>query len=223
VTWLGLLSNKLGWDYVEALKQGQLIFYLLFTVLVAVVGTWIILKLLAKLETNQKIWKGANVPLMSFVLLAFLIFGAILSPTTFLGGGRDFYDCDQDVIAAFEHNGAYLAENISPGSKVYWRGGLALSVLLYLSDVEFFPAQFNNIYSYREGGDPDELVKSGLWNEALARQWASEADFILIAERSYSDWITEYVESGEFIEITPTSPLNPCRADTSIHIYRRLP
>jgi len=223
VTWLGLLSNKLGWEYVETLKQGKMIFYMLFAVLVAVVGTWIIMKLLAKLETKEILGKSIIIPVGGFVLLAFLILGWILSPTAFFAGGRDFYDCDQDVIAAYEQNGAYLAENIPPGSKVYWRGGLALAVLLYLEDVEFFPPQFNTVYSYRIGGDPDELAKVGLWNEELARLWAEETDYILFAERSYTGWLTEYVENGEFVEITPTTPLNPCRADTSIHIYRRNP
>jgi hypothetical protein len=221
VTWLGLLSNKLGWDYVEILKQGQMIFYMIFAVLVAAAGTWIIMRLLSRLEKQQG--SASLLPLGGFVLLAFLIWGLILSPTAFLGGGRDFYDCDQNMITAYEQNGAYLAENIPPGSKIYWRGGLALSVLLYLPDVEYYPAQFNTVYSYREGGDPDALVKWGLWNEVLAEYWAEEADYILLAERSYSGPITEYVESDAFVELTPTSPLNPCRADTIIHIYRRLP
>ena len=223
VTGLGLLSNKMGWDYVEARDQGQLVFYMVFAALVAVAGTWIIMRVLTKLENSQMFGNNIRLTLGGFVLFPFLILGWILSPTAFLGGGRDFYDCDQDMIAAYEQNGAYLAEKISPGSKVYWRGGLALSILLYLPEVEFYPAQLNNVYSYRAGGKPDELVKLGLWNEALARIWASEADYILIAERSYSGWITEYVESEKFIENMPTPPLNPCRTDTSIHIYRRLP
>jgi hypothetical protein len=223
VGWLALISNKFGWDYAQVEIQARLLFMMVLITLIGGGVTWLILKIFSKLEKIPSFHQRIPQPLSSFVLLAFILFGLLLSPTAVLAGGRQAYDCDADVIASFEENGNYLAENIPPGSQVYWKGWVGLSLLLYQTDLEFFPAQFNNVYSYREGGDPVELEKSGLWNETLARQWAAEADYILIAERYYSGWLADYVENGAYMELTPTSPLNPCRPESRVHIYRRIP
>jgi hypothetical protein len=223
VPWLGLLSNILGWEYGEVLQRAKLVFFMVFAVLVGVIGTWIILWCFAKVNHIHRNQLKKIYPDKGFVLFAFLVLGLFLSPSAFLGGGRNTYDCNQDVIAIFEKNGAYLNEIIPPGSKVYWKGGLALSILTYLSDVNFYPAQFNNVYSYKIGGDPDELLKFGLWNEELSNLWLGDADYILVTERSYSDWIQTNLESGNLVELGPTSPLNPCKADTRIHVFRRIP
>ena len=223
VTWLALITNKMGWNYHQVETQSRLMLVVFLIAIMSLLITWFVLKIFSKLETKPGFYHRIPQPISSFALLVFVIVGVLFSPTSILAGGRQAYDCDRDVIASFEQNGAYLAETIPPGSKVYWKGWVGLSLLLYQPDLKFYPAQFNNVYSYREGGDPVELEKSGLWNETLARQWAEEADYILIAERYYSGWLADYVESGKFLELSPTSPLNPCRPESRIHIYRRLP
>lgn len=40
--------------------------------------------------------------------------------------------------------------------------------------------QLNDGYSYRLGGDLDELVSYGWWIAELAQQWVKDADVILI-------------------------------------------
>ena len=228
ITLIDILANKFGWNYfdvLDILRQAQQVIHLISLAIMGVLGTWLLLLGFRKLETCEwyRAMTNKKIPVSNSILFAFLVFGWFLSPISFFAGSRNTYDCKQDNIASYELNGAHLAENIPPGSKVYWRGGSALSVLLYLPDAEFFPAQFNIDYSYRKGGDPDELVKYGLWNDELARHWAKDADYIIIAEHAHSGWLAEYVENGSFTEVAPTAPLNPCQTDTRIHIYRRLP
>lgn len=228
ISLIDILANKFGWNYfdvLDILHQAQQVVHVVSLAIMGVLGTWLLLLGFRKLTTSEWVKDKIDeqIPISNTILFAFLVFGWFMSPTSLFAGARNTYDCQQDNIASYEENGAYLAENIPPGSKVYWKGGSALAVLLYLPEVEFYPAQFNNIYSYREGGDPDKLVKSGLWNEDLARLWAADADYLLITESYYSGWLAEYIENNKFGEITPTAPLNPCQPDTRIHIYRRLP
>jgi hypothetical protein len=161
--------------------------------------------------------------LASQALVVMLAGGMFLSPTILLGGGYKTYDCSGDVIASFEAAGRHLAENIPAGSRVYWKGGLSVAPLLYMPDVKIYPPQVNGDYSYYLAGDTDLLHKYGFWNDELARQWANDADYILIQERYYEGWLKDHVNSGGFDELPPTPATLPCRADSPIHIFRRLP
>ncbi len=153
--------------------------------------------------------------------VGFLSVGFILSPTMLLGGGFHTYDCGGDVLRGYEIAGRRLADVISPGSWVYWRGGDSAVPLLYLSEVKIFPAQINGDYSYHLGGDADALERYGFWSEELAHRWAERADFILIEEQQFRGWLAEFVERSEFDELTPTPPTEPCRPGSAIHIFRR--
>jgi hypothetical protein len=113
-------------------------------------------------------------------LNALLIIGLILSPTRVLGKGNDFFDCDgSNVLASYERAAEYLRSVIPPGSQVYWDGRIN-AIFLYLPDVKIYPAQLNHSHSYFVGGDADALLRIGLWNDVLAKQWLAEADFVLI-------------------------------------------
>ena len=164
---------------------------------------------------------GARVPFASLALVSFLALGYFLSPTIVLGGGYNTYDCAGDVIRGYEAAGEHLARLIPPGSRVYWRGGNSAVPLLYLEEVEIFPAQINGDYSLRIGGDPDALARYGFWSEELARQWANEADFILIEERLFGGWLGELVEAGGHNELRETPSTVLCRGNASIHIYKK--
>lgn len=176
---------------------------------------WLLARRLARRAAGQRPSAGA------LALGLFLGLGFLLSPTVLLGGGYTTYDCQGDVISSYEAAGAHLADLIPPGSLVYWRGGNSAVPLLYLEGVEIFPAQLNGDYSLRKGGDPDALARYGFWSEALARQWAEQADFILIEERLFRGWLAERVEAGGFNELEPTPATALCRGSSSIHVFRR--
>jgi len=108
--------------------------------------------------------------------------------------------------------GKYLDEVIKPGSKVYWRGTSAVT-LLYLNDIEIYPPQLNDVYTYFLGGDPDELFRYGMWNPKLDLLWQQDADVILIeGTRGVPD-----IDSYD--ELAPSPAVLPCNSDTKIHVY----
>jgi hypothetical protein len=167
-------------------------------------------------------WDGlTKVPLGLIALVLFLVIGYIFSPTIVFGGGYNTYDCGGDVIGGYEATGKHLNTIIPEGSLVYWKGGNSIIPMLYLTDVEIYPAQINGDYSFRLGGAPEELERFGFWSEELALKWAMEADFILIEERFYRGWLKELVESDNYDELDPTAPTVECRRNSAIHIFQK--
>jgi hypothetical protein len=129
-------------------------------------------------------------------LLTLLALGWLLAPTRMLGGGYRGYDCaDCNVIAEYDNLGNRLNSVIPPGSLVYWQGEGSPAVLIYLEDIEIFPAQLNGKFSLFTG-DSNALEKFGFWNQELAEKWQPEADYVLIGSLYYPD---EGTESGSAI------------------------
>jgi len=91
--------------------------------------------------------------------------------TIVFGNTYRSYDCGKDIITAQEKAGEYLAERIPADSLVYWGVGRSPVPLLYLSNVITFPPQLNGDYTLRGGGDSDELLRFGYWNDQLAINW----------------------------------------------------
>jgi 4-amino-4-deoxy-L-arabinose transferase-like glycosyltransferase len=153
----------------------------------------------------------------------FLLTGLIFAPSLPLSGGYRFYECSGDVIASYEAAGKHLASLISPGSQVYWQGGLSTVPLLYLPGVKIYPPQVNGSYSFNLGTDSDELERYGFWNQELADAWVHQADYILIQQRYYRDWLKEVITRGPYQELQPTGLTAACRSDSQIRIFRRIP
>jgi hypothetical protein len=155
-------------------------------------------------------------------LNALLILGLILSPTTVLGKGNDFFDCDgSNVLASYERAGEHLRSLIPPGSQVYWDGRID-AIFLYLPDVKIYPPQLNHLHSYFVGGDADTLLRTGLWNDELAKQWLAETDFVLIESGLRQDWVMEIVESDQYVKLKPSPKAERCRWQSSILVYKRV-
>lgn len=168
-----------------------------------------------------KFWKK-KIKNFGFALAnAVLAFGFLFS--WLLAGSNRANQCNLDVIAAYEENGAHLARIIPPGSLVYWDGGLSVIPLLYIPGVRIFPSQLNQDYAFRIGGDPDSLRKAGLWNEALAQQWKNEADFLLIEESRYNEW-KGFLETGNRFDEFPRVPQPvSCQDGSRVRIFKRKP
>jgi hypothetical protein len=166
---------------------------------------------------------GVKRPFAQWALIILLLMGVITTPTVALGGGYRTYDCNIDVLQAYQVQGNHLAHLIPPGSSVYWRGRLSVAPLLYVPGIKIYPAQINGDYSLHIGGDPDVLEKYGFWNDELAQSWAKKADFVLIARHYYNGWLKDYVNAGEFDELEPTPAAAHCNADAQIRIFRRKP
>jgi hypothetical protein len=182
--------------------------------LLVLVLAWIINR---RMQSNQR--AGANFGLLAVGIM--LIFGLMLSPTRLLGNRYQDNDCEVDVIEANETVGQYLAEVIPPGSQVYWHGTPSVVPMLYLPGVSVYLPQIDYEYTYYLGGDTQEMLKVGLWNDELAEKWKQEADFVIISEHNYNSEWEVFLASDQFDELPKTPSVAPCRHYSRLHIFRR--
>lgn len=164
-------------------------------------------------------WKFPRLNYGYLLAVTVIILGLILSP--FLSGSAGRPDCaDVDTIAANEQVGRHLAEVIPPGSRVYWNGGLSVAPLLYAPHIEIYLPQINDGYAYRIGGDAQDLLKYGLWNDVLAAQWKQEADYIVVESWRYPKMKDDLPES--VFEELPRFPVQTsCIEGSDLRIFRR--
>jgi len=202
----GLLAGKFGWVEETILDWSLLIILLVIT--------WIVVYFLARWHYRQfGNSKGSSFTPIGSLAFIFFVLGTLLSAR--IGFTPQETDCGWDVISAYETGSAHLAEKIPPGSSVYWRGGKSAVPLLYLPGVEIYPPQINGAYSFRLGGNTNELARHGWWNAELDALWQQDADIILL------DGHQKALENPLFDETLPTPPMLPCDNNSEIHIYLR--
>jgi len=217
-----VLGNKYGWSYLESYEvfrrlipaaEGCLVG--IFIILLAI----LLFHLLKKLRLFMPSFEIATT-------LVFLLAGALLSPSLLLGGGRFAYDCNGDALVSYESTGAQLASLIPPGSKVYWDSGssstFTATLLLYLPGIQVFPAQINGQFSYHIGGNPDDLLRIGFWNDELASQWIQEADVIVIHRPANSPIWERYASRPGYEMHLIQQPMGSC-LQTKLQIILRKP
>ena len=164
-------------------------------------------------------WKFPRANFGYLLAVSTLVLGLILSPLLSGSAGRP--DCpDLDVIAANEQVGHHLAEVIPPDSQVYWNGGLSVAPLLYAPQVRIYLPQINDGYAYRVGGDSQELLKYGLWNDILAAQWKQEADYVIVEAWRYPKMKDDLPESA-FVELPRFQVQTSCIAGSDLRIFQR--
>jgi hypothetical protein len=210
----GLFENRFGWSEEQIIIESADILRKVLPIILELLIIGLVLYFGAK--WYQRLQERGNKvlfsPMAGFVMMFFSL-GTLIT----LGIGFLPHDsvCGWDVISSYEAGGAHIAEVIPSGSKIYWRGGLSPVPLLYLTDYEIYPPQLNDGYSYRRGGDPDELVRRGWWNEELKEQWLLDADIILV-EGDHNE-----LDKDIYEEISSTLPMLPCNDKSEIHIYKR--
>ena len=177
--------------------------------LIAGIGIW---KLL-----SQK--KSAFYSYGLVVIMSFFLVGVILTPTPILGAGFTQWNCTGNVISDYETIGRSLAQNIPPGSQVYWDGDNAVAILLYIPGISIYPQQVDGIWNYYHGGDSNALARLGSWNDELALKWRGSADAILFQQTGYPAW-QAYINTSKFDEINNflKIPLN-CEPETFLRIF----
>ncbi len=206
------LSNKFNWTYDQLSQIIPAAAGLLAAVVFLVIIT-IIFRQMRK--------RPAGASWGAFALLSFFILGLLLSPTPVFGNVPE-PDCGGDVIATTEAAGRHLASLVPPGSTVYWEGGLSPAPLLYLKDIKIFGAQLNDGYSFRRGGDSDQLYRYGFWNEELQRRWMDEADYLLIVDYGYKQGYNNVIDLDKFEELPITGYIATCRDNSRIHTFKRI-
>jgi len=177
---------------------------------------------LMSLAAAYPLWKKTSAAsAMNFAAFsAFALLGLGLLSSAWLHGNA--LDCDANIIANNEENGAHLRKIIPEGKSVYWDGGLSAAPLLYLPNRTFFPAQFNGGYTFFSGADTAQTAKFGYWNEDLDAQWKATADFFLISVENYDRKIWKEFFVDEYFDEFPRAPLpSACAPESRLRIFRR--
>jgi hypothetical protein len=207
------LSNKFGLAY-ESLQQ----------LLPAIAGLFFALSLLVAIALVVLILrKKRSISFGYTALTLFLAAGVLLTPTPLFAGDRLGSLCGLDVIASHEAVGKELAAHVPPGSLVFWQNDVSPLPLLYIPNVRVYPSQLNHWYTFRIGGDPALLPRYGYWNKELQQQWLQEADYALVADVYISALVNNGSINEKHEKITVTPLTVPCREQSTIHVYRRLP
>lgn len=215
-----LIQNKFGLDYQGAVNWTR---HALLTWIPISLGVFLGLAVLliawrfSRNRGSAKRKKQFGFAASSWSLLLGL--AVLFSPTSILGAGYTSYDCSGDVIATYEEAGKALAENMQPSGVVYWSGGDSAAPLLYIPDMEIFPAQLNDGYTFRIGGDSAVIHRLSYWDEPLRTRWLNEADYLLIEGRFYDDF---WVNTGNWVHVAQTLPVDACRDGAEVHILARV-
>ena len=159
----------------------------------------------------------------ALLMIGFTLLGSLIAPTRALGGGSFAYDCDTISLDDYQRIGQRMAEIIPPGSRVYWDvASSSNSLLLYLPFIQVYPQQINGIYSYQLGGNTQEILRRGQWNDTAAAQWLHEADFVIIENPAIDTGWDEVVSAG-YEKFMVVNPVSACSQDQVIDIYRKVP
>lgn len=216
-----VIANLLPVDYYDIPKYA-LLYSPLITGLAAG-GIFFGLAAVAKYFLNS----FALVKSMAYAVFALWVFwgiGIVLLPTDLLGNGYNSYDCNDNVITAFERSGKYLAETIPPDARIYWNGYSPVS-LLYIPEAKISTPQLNLVYSFSTGGDSDALLRYGWWDATLSEKWLQEANYVLIEQRYFKRGgeVVDALNSSDYEELPPAPSTASCVDDAYIRIFRRIP
>jgi hypothetical protein len=209
-----ILSNKFHLDYWESRTPVAVIAGLILGILLLIAGM-LIHKRLSKRGTSKSYSFGA------WLLILILGLGVWLSPLM-VGTYRQDGVCHADIPSTYEKIGKRLAALIPPGSQVYWEAKSAVP-LLYAPQISIYSPQIYWLFSFREGGDAGLLLKHGLWNDELAKQWRAESDYIV----TEVNWYQIYHPGGDLdktqFDEHDTLPANPCDPYSYLIVYKRKP
>ena len=154
----------------------------------------------------------------SFLAYGFMSLGLVLLPL--LTWTYDENICQADVISTYEKIGAQLASIAPPGTRIYMDGSLASVPLLYTHGAVILLPQLNDNYSLRLGGNADQILRNGFWNEQIGLQWRDTADVFVIGADRMQKW-RDYLNPHQFNQIQTTSALTSCKTDGSILLFKR--
>jgi len=214
----GPFANKFGWSYHFLQRFLPTVTGLILGTIILVVS--FVLHRVYVRNNNNKLHRWTY---SSFALISLASVGLLLSPTLIFSSDEDAYACGGNVISGYEQVGNYLDTRIHPGAQVFWAGGESAIPLVYIADVEIYPPQINGVYTLAIDGDDDILFKYGFWSNSLAEKWLSEADYVLVAEHSFTEEFRVSLKVGGFTLIEKTPSPEVCQEDAQIMIFGRSP
>ncbi len=128
--------------------------------------------------------------------------------------------CSTHFLAYYEEAGRTLSSLIPPGSLVYWNGsGRHLAFMLYMKDVKIFPPQIHAGGGYAIG-ESDHLLKFGLYNQELDKQWRDSADILIIWDTYFTKQVRAFFDQPGY-ERVPFDMGNLAQCEDELHVFRR--
>jgi len=128
--------------------------------------------------------------------------------------------CSTHFLSYYEEAGRSLARLVPPGSQIYWNGsGRQLAFMLYLDDVKIFPPQIHAGGGYAIG-ESDHLLKFGLYNEQLDKQWRDSADILMVWDTYFTKEVREFFDQPGY-ERVPFDMGNLAQCEDVLHVFRR--
>ncbi len=174
---------------------------------------------IAQRFTSIKNWTGQNASLA--VLNVFLIVGAILPPAA--NAGTYATPCSTNFLTFYEQAGRALADAIPPDSLIYWKGsGRHIAMLLYMDDVRFFPPQITAGAGYVRAGDPERLLRFGLFTDEMDLQWRESADYFIIW-KGYPNTNLDDFQNDPRYEPVPFDMENLAQCEDVLYLFRKRP
>ncbi len=135
------------------------------------------------------------------ILLTCCLFAGTVFPAT-LSGRPGEVACRTNFLTYYEDAAHQLADLIPPESVVYWRGsGRHLAFMLYMDDVKLFLPQIHAGGGYA-AGDSQRLLRFGLYNEELDRQWRQSADILIIWPTYFTDEFKAFFEQPGYERVS---------------------
>ena len=157
-------------------------------------------------------------PFAQLVLAACLFVGTAFP--VLLSGPAGVGKCSTRFLSYYEEAGRSLARLVPPGSQIYWNGsGRQLAFILYLDDVKIFPPQIHAGGGYAIG-ESDHLLKFGLYNEELDKQWRDSADILMVWDTYFTKEVREFFDQPGY-ERVPFDMGNLAQCEDVLHVFRR--
>lgn len=203
-----LLANKFGWnvDFLQNLPYDASAQQYTFITTV-LIGVWLTLALVYALYRPVHKKREFRYNFGSLALIAVLLSGCFLSPLAKGEYAEAAYCESVDMLSVYEYAGAEMGRLIPPSSHVYW-GVDTPTLLLYLPGVIVPPAQLYGTYSRRIGGNTDELLREGYWNDEAAARWLQEADFIVLDQDNLNT-VEPNALGFDLLRVISTDPCHP--------------
>ncbi|MEM4235260.1 MAG: hypothetical protein QXU75_08965 [Candidatus Methanomethylicaceae archaeon] len=153
----------------------------------------------------------------NFFIKSLLLLSLLLSPSKILSGGKYVYDCGPQTLKAYINTGKLLASLIPEGSKVYWWSRTP-APLLYVPNIEIYPPQINDIYTFVSEGEDDVLLKLGYWDRSISDKWIKTSDVIIIEKIYFTNNFLPRNILDQFTLITLPQQ-NLCNDDSQLYVY----
>ncbi|MGA2502759.1 MAG: glycosyltransferase family 39 protein [Anaerolineales bacterium] len=214
ITIWDILANKFHQDYWTSRVYISAAMGLVLGVILLITGYYIFKITFKRIRQVRSFSYG------SWILISFLGLGVVLSP---LMGGIYRADeiCSSNNLQSFENIGSTINKLIPAGSQVYWDVSNAVP-LLYAPEINIYYPQIYGKSFLIEGGNAEQILKLGLWNEILAIKWWNEARYIVLENHAQPVYRPENFDPSQF-NIFKTAPLDPCNPLSYLVIYQKKP